>query len=189
MPIFHNNIPALQSTLREKYGEIASKSASSYIITSRKLEKCELAIDFIKVCLNHEKNPNFSIINLGNSDLNNDKAFIRRIQNEITERELLNKSRTRRKLKTHLQNLQNQLFDLTPEHWQQLQTATEILVERDRELVSKTHSKKLLTLGINKRIVIDESHITRRGNNRDTSIADVTFADAIFNLSSRILLF
>jgi len=40
----------------------------------------------------------------------------------VTEEELRNKNRRRRKLSKELAALQNQLFDLKPESWETLQT-------------------------------------------------------------------
>jgi len=52
---------------------------------------------------------------LANNELSNNKQFANKIRMSVTEEELRNKNRRRRKLSKELAALQNQLFDLKPE--------------------------------------------------------------------------
>lgn len=92
--------------IREVYGEELSGITSKYVNTAKRIEKCKLGIDFIKDCLCHEKHPDFSRINLVNNQLNTNNKFINFIRNEITEEELQNKMKTKRKLENVIKELQ-----------------------------------------------------------------------------------
>ena len=88
--------------IREEYSDSISKTVKSYFNLVKKIEKCNAGISFIKRCLENEKLPNFSRINLANNELSNNKQFANKIRMSVTEEELRNKNRRRRKLSKEL---------------------------------------------------------------------------------------
>ena len=97
--------------LEGTHGRHFSEDANRYINTQKKITARELDINFIKKCLNNETLPNFSRLNLANSN----RKFISQPRKNITEHELTNKIYEKRKYEKELSQLQNRLFDLSPD--------------------------------------------------------------------------
>ncbi|CAF0929848.1 unnamed protein product [Brachionus calyciflorus] len=114
----------------------------------------------------NEKMPNFSRINLANGELNGNSRFVNSIRNEVTQEELNNKYKWRKIKWQTIQKLEN----------------NELL----KDELTKTHNLKLEKIGIKPFANINEKNITKRTNN-DEMIEKTKTADAIFNLSSRVL--
>jgi len=170
--------------IREEYSDSISKTVKSYFNLVKKIEKCNAGISFIKRCLENEKLPNFSRINLANNELSNNKQFANKIRMSVTEEELRNKNRRRRKLSKELAALQNQLFDLKPESWETLQTFVNEKTKAVQRELSEVHTSKLSRLGIQPKVNEKFVNKNRRGMKEKE---EVNCADCIFNLSKRVL--
>jgi hypothetical protein len=171
----------------EKYGTVKSKEINKYINTAKKIEKNKSGIEFIKKCINHEKLPNFSRINLHNNDINQNNRVILRMRKEITNEVLNNKTKAKNRQEKELQRLQNVLdFELTQDEWE---TLLKLVIEKRakvRDEVEAIHKKKLVALGIEENFNINSENINMRRNkiNKNEAILN---ASSIFNFSKRTL--
>jgi hypothetical protein len=142
--------------LESLYGFQVSKEANEYIKNSIKITKHELDIHFIKKCLNNDALPPFTRLKLAT---NNNQQFINDIRAQITEEELKNKTANKQRLKKLLQNIQNKLFSLTPDHWNKLNEFKDLKMNKIIDLKTKTHNKKLEQLGIKVDLFINTKFI------------------------------
>lgn len=168
-------------SMGNKYGDEVSNLIKSLIKITQKLERCKASIEFIKTSLNHGEPPDFTRINLANDQLKNDQRFIRFIRWQVTERELEYKYKYKAQLDKDYRHVHDNVSSkLTTEDWCALHVHLEDLVAiLSTELKSK-HLNKLGKLGITPRIVIDETNITTRNNDK----TNFEFKDAIFNFSN-----
>ena len=171
---------------RVKYGPVISKNVNNYVNTAKRIEKNKLAIEFIKKCLENEKLPQFSRINLHNNDLSQNNKFLENIRKEITNKVLIQKSKAKNKQYKELQKLRNDLFDLDADDCTKLDQLVEEKKRKIQDEVGETHRRKLKALGIEENFIIDNRNINSRRNNIDKKEA-ILNVDTIFNYSKRIL--
>ena len=175
-----------QHDMREKYKDPdLSKRIAEYFDSKQKLEKYRAGISFIKRCLNENKMPNFSRVNLANDNLNTNYLFINNLRRQITTMELNNKNKEKAILQKRLHLLNNDLpFDLQHDDWLRLDALTQEKIEQVKEELRNAHNNKLVGLGIlpagNKTFV----NTKRRGIDKKEAIMNV---NPIFNLSDRKL--
>ena len=120
--------------MKNEYGETVSKGISTYVNSRKKIEKCSRGISFINDCLKNEKMPNFSRINLANGELNGNSRFVNSIRNEVTQEELNNKYKCRKKNWQTIQKLENnELWQLTPEQRRRLDLLPYLLLNHNTQ--------------------------------------------------------
>jgi hypothetical protein len=169
--------------LREKYDSKISRYADRYINIATKIAKHELDIAFITKCLNNEVLPNFSQLRLAT---NNNKTFINSIRSQITQQEATNKRSNKKKLESTLQQLLNELFDLTPSEFETLFALTNKAIVKVTNRTTRKHRKKLQDLGIEENIVVNSRFINKNRNNIE-QIEEIADREVIYNYSSRTL--
>jgi len=169
--------------LRDIHGDTASKNPNRYIKTRIKLTKLELDINFIKICLNHETLPSFSRLKLATT---NNKKFIINLRSQITEQELNNKIKNKRKLTKQLQLQLNTLFELTPEQFTELDSIIRTKSDKIKSIKSSKHNKNLEQLGVKKHLSISSDFINKQRNKIDIT-ESIELKQTIFNYSNRTL--
>ena len=147
--------------LTEKYNDSYSIAAKQYFNESKKIEKLKCDIDFITTCLNNEKMPNFSRLNLANNELRHATRFYNRIRTEVTEEEVRFKKRLSGRSIENFQKLQTFLdFKLDQEDMTNLLAFTKEKTQSMHETLSAQRNEKLASLGISKRI--DSKFVNKR---------------------------
>ena len=169
--------------IETKHGSNIYKEANRYIKTKIAQAKHELDINFIKKCLNNESLPAFTKLKLATK---NNKRFINNIRAQITEQELNNKTRNKRRLDDQIQKIINNLFDLPPEEWDQLFKLTNAKVEKIVAIKTNIHNKKLESLGIKIDLTVNNRFINNN-RNRINQVESINNKQNIFNYSNRQL--
>lgn len=172
--------------VRERYDLNASKNVTKYINKAKQIEKNKLGIEFIKKCLNHEKLPNFSRINLHNNDLSQNNKFLLNIRREITNEVLNNKIKAKNSQLKELQKLQNALFDIQPNDWIKLKQLVDEKKAKIKVDIDHIHQKKLTALGIEEIFNVNCNNINKKRNNIDKT-ESILNSKSIFNFSKRKL--
>jgi len=133
--------------------------------------------------VNNEQLPNFSKIKIASSKDNN---FHNNIRAQITEKELSNKIKNKRKLNKNLESIRNSLFDLTPQHWTELEHHIQNKTNNIIEIKTLVHNKKLKNLGIKVDLQVNCKFINKQ-RNQIASTELIKDRSSIFNLSCRQL--
>ena len=177
------NIKSFLTKLEETIGIEASRDTNRYIKTKIKIAKHEQDIGFIKRCLNNETLPPFSRIKLATS---NNKQFINDIRSQITNQELNNKIKNKRRLEKTARTIQTEdLFLLEPEQWQELTEIIESKITSIIETKKQIHARKFEKLGI-KQLEVDSKFVNKRRNNIEKK-EELSNKQSIFNYSNRTL--
>jgi hypothetical protein len=171
--------------MREKYGESISRSINSYFGSSIKVEKQRAGVEFIKRCLNNEKHPNFSRLNLANNELRHSKGFYNKIRTMVSEEELRYKNKLIKKFLAEIKVRQNEIdFTIEQHEMDILLKLTKEKLEKVRQQQKEIHNGKLANLGIFDQRDNKFVNLNRRGPEK---IKPVELANPVFNLSSRTL--
>ena len=178
-----NSIASFINNIEKIYGSVISKTINKYIKTTIDIEKCNLAIIFINECLNNDKLPNFSHINI--PSYKKDELYHNNTRLEITKHQLKHHRFTKSTLHNSKQKDFNTInFTLTPGEWQDLNVLMDDKVHYIRIQTQSRHNKKLRNLGINiTKSYTSEGTLTKsRDFYKDTSAKNI-----VYNLSDRTL--
>ncbi len=129
--------------MREKYDYVISKNIKRYINTAKQQERIKLGIEFITTCLDNEKLPNFTRINLHSNDIDKNNKFVQNTRKEITNKVLRSKMKAKKTKIIELKKLQNALFDLESEDWNKLQQLVEEKTSFNRKYYSSKKARRI----------------------------------------------
>lgn len=190
MKFVENPTPFIENFFKEaraRHGNFISTIISKYIKTANKIEKCKLDIRFNQTCLDNDKLPNYTRINLPNDQLSK-SDIIPKFRRNLLKKEIRNKTTSKRNLEKELQKLTNQLFDLSPEEWLCIINITNLRINKLTKQTNKSHERKLkkLNIKINTNIQVDPKNINK-SRNRIGEVESVNNNETVFNLSKRML--
>lgn len=172
---------------KKKYGLDQSKEITEYFNKVKKIETTKAGIAFIKRCLDNNKKPDFTRINLASNNQREDTEFIHNLRLQVSEDEYKKKRKRLRELEVGKKVIYDRIqMDLNLE-----QPDIDTILALEREKISKmraelaeTHKRKLSKLGVID--IPDDRHVSKRRGGLD-KVEEVDMADAIFNLSTREL--
>ena len=104
----------------------------------------------------------------------------------ITNQELTNQRKQKSQIQKQIQIIQNELFDISPEDWKQLQALSEQKSNKLKNKLTKRHNKKLNNLGINTINNIQDKNINKSRNKID-KVEAYNNAQIIYNISNKQL--
>ena len=181
------NLTKFLHHIKHKYGSPASRETRAYLNLLKKLHKCRLAIEFIKLCRKDDILPKFTQFKIANPKLNKSR-FIYSLRRQISKIELNNKLRRQKALrKTERKILGGQLFNFSNFDTIVMKV---ILNSKLRPIINKVqekHRSKLERLGLKTFTYNINSILVDSSRNNLDSINLYSNKKRIYNESNRKL--